>query len=981
MTENQVKASAIKHYKQGRAKHDLGQYAAAIADYDTAIRLKPDYALAYYNLGNARAKLGHTWQAERSWQTALKLATQAGNVTLKNEIKSILPQSANQVKTSNSAEDTLSDISAEQREDFEIWRETIIEEQIAYYKGLDTLTEADQAFLDALETPYDNLTLDQQEDYAIWEETIIEEGIAYYQKQGALSEADQAFLDALQAYQTAGGDIDAGRTPTESAGTQSAGERTPGAGAGGSESQDSVSTTGTDVRGGQRSSTTEQDISGRSSVSGDVSSGAGQTDGNIRDDTETTDADMERSGGQVSAGQGRDTDGSERGTVRTDGGLDVVDDGSESGLDAYTPLKETHVGDVQLVTSKNLAAISAKQREDYEIWREVAVEKQVAYYQELDTLTEDQQAFLDALETPSDKRTPEQQEDYEIWEEVAVEKQVAYYQKLDTLTEDQQAFLDALLALRSNRRLIQEPLPQNNEEVNQQAKKLLQQIPEDELEYPIDPEQLYVLQLVIQGFENTSDQLGRIRSGDDELRKYWDKVELLVYILMDVSSKRAMNWLEENELVGSFDYKAQNDPDLAIYRVMESLMGYLMENGVSSRIIGDFGGLIESLSVDEVYTPIKEEYITGTPNDTKMTTSGPQVEVPDSATDYYNQAEARHHSGLYKLAIWNYDSAIRLKPNYELAYYNRGNAKAKLGQTSEAEQDWQTALKLATKTNNVKLKNEIESVLQRSADSQIKLDFEPDKEKVADHSEDRTKASGPQVHEKSVHYSEDQIKDIVADYFESLPTASPGYNVMREYVIQMGSDQRRADIVFLRNGKLGAIAECKETGRVGKGIQQLYSYLCATDTYLGIFANDGDPNKWTFWENHRDNNFLEIDRETFENYVHNHDKTIKDRENKIKEAVQREIDAEIRERIRKNTDTDAVRQNETDRIKREVIEDIDKKAIVNSVKSNIAQQAENGLLKERDKANRKLGREQGFLLTIFSLIGIGILIALLITSG
>ena len=197
----------------------------------------------------------------------------------------------------------------------------------------------------------------------------------------------------------------------------------------------------------------------------------------------------------------------------------------------------------------------------------------------------------------------------------------------------------------------------------------------------------------------------------------------------------------------------------------------------------------------------------------------------------------------------------------------------------------------------------------------------------------------------------------------------------------MGSDQRRADIVFLRNGKLVAIAECKRTRRIEKGNEQLHSYLCATDTFLGIFANNSDPNKWTFWENHRHNNFLEIDRETFENYVYNHDKAIKDREKKIKLEIEREIDAEIRQRVRKNTDTDAVRQNETDRIKREITENIDKTAIVNSVKSQIAQQAENRLLNKRDEENRKRGREQGFWWTIFSLIGIGILIALLITSA
>ena len=197
----------------------------------------------------------------------------------------------------------------------------------------------------------------------------------------------------------------------------------------------------------------------------------------------------------------------------------------------------------------------------------------------------------------------------------------------------------------------------------------------------------------------------------------------------------------------------------------------------------------------------------------------------------------------------------------------------------------------------------------------------------------------------------------------------------------MGSSPRRADIVFLRNGKLVAITECKRTGRIESGHEQLKAYLCATDTFLGIFANHSDPNKWTFWENHRHNNFVEIDRKTFENYVYNHDKTIKDRENKIKEEIQREIDAEIRERVRKNTDVDAVKRNETDRIKREIIEDIDRTAVINSVRSQITEQAKSGLLNERDKANRKLGREQGFLLTIFGIIGIGILIALLITSG
>ena len=42
------------YYNRGNAKAELGQYAAAIADYDAAIRLKPDDADAYYNRASQR---------------------------------------------------------------------------------------------------------------------------------------------------------------------------------------------------------------------------------------------------------------------------------------------------------------------------------------------------------------------------------------------------------------------------------------------------------------------------------------------------------------------------------------------------------------------------------------------------------------------------------------------------------------------------------------------------------------------------------------------------------------------------------------------------------------------------------------------------------------------------------------------------------------------------------------------------------------
>ena len=85
-----------------------------------------------------------------------------------------------------------------------------------------------------------------------------------------------------------------------------------------------------------------------------------------------------------------------------------------------------------------------------------------------------------------------------------------------------------------------------------------------------------------------------------------------------------------------------------------------------------------------------------------------------------------------------------------------------------------------------------------------------------------------------------------------------------EYAIQMGSDNRRPDIVLIDGaGNFVAITECKRVGYVNNGIAQLKSYLCATDTPFGIFANSTDPDDWEFYENLRRNRFKEITHNQF----------------------------------------------------------------------------------------------------------------------
>lgn len=95
------------------------------------------------------------------------------------------------------------------------------------------------------------------------------------------------------------------------------------------------------------------------------------------------------------------------------------------------------------------------------------------------------------------------------------------------------------------------------------------------------------------------------------------------------------------------------------------------------------------------------------------------------------------------------------------------------------------------------------------------------------------------------------------------------FSTKQEYQIKMGSDKRRADVVLMNSkGNLAAIAECKRLGVEGNGIDQLKSYLSATDTPLGIFANSTEPDSWNFYENLGRNRFRDITtRSEFEKRV------------------------------------------------------------------------------------------------------------------
>ena len=105
---------------------------------------------------------------------------------------------------------------------------------------------------------------------------------------------------------------------------------------------------------------------------------------------------------------------------------------------------------------------------------------------------------------------------------------------------------------------------------------------------------------------------------------------------------------------------------------------------------------------------------------------------------------------------------------------------------------------------------------------------------------------------------ETKVADAVYAYFHELQVN--GFSPYKGYQIQFGTRNGIPDVVLADgNGSFAVIAECKGAGYVGHGIEQLKSYLSATDTRFGVFANRVDKSQWKFYENRQGNCIPEID--------------------------------------------------------------------------------------------------------------------------
>ena len=61
-----------------------------MADSDAAIRIKPDFAGAYFNRGNTKIALGRKDEARKDFERALEMARKAGDVDLRAVVEQSL---------------------------------------------------------------------------------------------------------------------------------------------------------------------------------------------------------------------------------------------------------------------------------------------------------------------------------------------------------------------------------------------------------------------------------------------------------------------------------------------------------------------------------------------------------------------------------------------------------------------------------------------------------------------------------------------------------------------------------------------------------------------------------------------------------------------------------------------------------------------------------------------------------------------------
>ena len=104
---------------------------------------------------------------------------------------------------------------------------------------------------------------------------------------------------------------------------------------------------------------------------------------------------------------------------------------------------------------------------------------------------------------------------------------------------------------------------------------------------------------------------------------------------------------------------------------------------------------------------------------------------PDYVEAYYNRGNTKNELGQFEAALDDYDKALRLKPDFPEAYNNRGNINKKLGKIEAALADYDETLRLnpdspETYVNRGMVKDELGQIEAALVDYDEALRLKPD---------------------------------------------------------------------------------------------------------------------------------------------------------------------------------------------------------------------------------------------------------------
>ena len=201
--------------------------------------------------------------------------------------------------------------------------------------------------------------------------------------------------------------------------------------------------------------------------------------------------------------------------------------------------------------------------------------------------------------------------------------------------------------------------------------------------------------------------------------------------------------------------------------------------------------------------------------------------------------------------------------------------------------------------------------------------------------------------------TENQIREEVVKHLRSkigqqlnifkAPKFGQSWSFKKEYTIQFGSNSGRADLVLVLNNKPFVIVECKRPGVINHGKEQLESYLNASRANLGIFANNPDPQKWSYHDNSI--GFNEISLSTFWKKI----KAAFDTELDIETQAQKQKQQRIETRASQLVTPEAIQARTG-----VIIEERAKKRVTeNAIQGAVAQQLQEKIKKQESIINQQ----------------------------